>query len=1265
MLVALHVQTHIAGRMKVETPSEDKGALTEPVALGSGVRVGRYQVRRALGMGGMGQVYAAWDPVFGREVALKLLHSPEPRAIDAFKREFRTLADLQHPNFIQLHELACENGNWFFTMELVDGEDFYLHVCSGYDPSFARLRRALRQLADALVALHAAGKVHRDVKPSNVLIDQSGRVVLVDFGLVEDFLDPVESVRLLAGTVAYVSPEQSAGRVPSPASDWYSFGVMFYQGLTGRLPFSGTAVEVLRDKQEREPEPPASVAIGIPEELSRLCADLLRIDPAQRASGEEVLRCLESGVDGRERRSARRARTSSGNLFVGRPEHLAALDLAFQSVQNAAPVAVYLQGRSGMGKTALLHRFRDLVSEEGALFFSGRCYEREAVPYKGFDRVIEELGRYLRRLPAAELLTLIPDHIECLAQLFPSLAPLANLSPLRAENEDTLPFERRHLAFLALRDLLTEVARRSRLVLAIDDLQWGDPDTAALLLELMRAPAPPLLLILIYRTGERQTSELLRILLAPHSPLAPKAAGVDVRELAVGELSSRDATELAASLLEARGDQGQQQAGAIISEAGGNPFLLCELARFVNECGEQAFHRGDNAPSLDEVIAARSRSLGADAVALLEVAAVSGQPLPPVVALSAAGLEGGNHNILERLMRARLLRTRAMLDGPAVETYHDRIRESVSDHIDSERARELHQRIGLAYEAHGEADPERLAVHFHGAGDLKRAARYSELAADRAAEAMAFDRAARLYRLALEIAPLHIDRVSLQCKYAGALASSGRADKAAQMYIVAARGANGEDGRARTLGRLAAEQLMRAGRTEDALAIWKQVLGELGVSLPQNGRWSLLPLQLRRAWEGFVDLRPRQRKSPDPHELERLDALRWASCALAIAEPTQGRGLTAHYVWRALRSGDPYHTAVAATFEAASSATTGTIGAVRTRLLVQRCEERCRDLPTPANNRYPYPPQALLSGLYACVAFYEGRFAAALAPGGAMLDILAHTQGVAWEMERVRLHLLWAWFFAGDLQRLGEQFETGMQRATACADGWAKAGLRVVGTFHWLARNDAPAARQTIALALQEWEDGATFHLPQLWRTFAWLHVELYVGQSRRAWGRIEEVRTSMARNRLVSRVQLARVLMQHLRGSVALAVLSDEAHTSPRERRLLLGVARRAVRNLLREQTPFSVPTALALRAGIARRTEGEAQAVVWLRRAAEQFAAGGFALYEAACQLQLSACGAISPAAAEQARALFTSQRVAEPERFARTLLPGLAWAKSMRRP
>ena len=326
------------------------------------------------------------------------------------------------------------------------------------------------------------------------------------------------------GTPAYMSPEQAAGEAVTTASDWYAIGTMLYEALTGQLPFDGTVLEILRQKEEQEPPRPSELVRGVPDDLDQLCRALLRRDP--ELSPEQRRRDPALPDRATPRRAAlidAQASTATrqhGELFVGREPHLAELRRAFEDAKNGKPVSVLVHGASGIGKSALVRCFaNELIRNDEAVVLRGRCYERETVPYKAFDNIIDALSRYMMRLPAEEAAELLPRNVHSLAVLFPVLRRVKAIAHARRPKHSADDArELRNQAFSALKDLLLRITDFHPLVLNIDDLQWADMDSARLLSFLIGPPdPPPLLLIGTYRRDEADNSPFLRHLASDRS----------------------------------------------------------------------------------------------------------------------------------------------------------------------------------------------------------------------------------------------------------------------------------------------------------------------------------------------------------------------------------------------------------------------------------------------------------------------------------------------------------------------------------------------------------------------------------------------------------------------------------------------------------------------------------------------------------------------------------------------------------------------------
>ena len=278
-----------------------------PLAIGALFR--QYRVLEKVGEGGMGVVYRAHDSTLGREVALKfILHGSLADAglRDRLEHEARALAALNHPNILTIYEIGDDEGAPFLVLEWAGGGALS-------DPAFRRplptaefIELAV-PIAQALGAAHARGIVHRDVKPANVLLGADARVKLADFGLARFFDGDRDATRTasVVGTFHYMSPEQIRAADVTPASDIFSFGVLAYKLLTGRLPFDGEGPgQVLAAILSGRYPPVRSVRGDISEETARVVERCLENDPGDRfVNGEQLARALLR-VPGSERRTA-------------------------------------------------------------------------------------------------------------------------------------------------------------------------------------------------------------------------------------------------------------------------------------------------------------------------------------------------------------------------------------------------------------------------------------------------------------------------------------------------------------------------------------------------------------------------------------------------------------------------------------------------------------------------------------------------------------------------------------------------------------------------------------------------------------------------------------------------------------------------------------------------------------------------------------------------------------------------------------------------
>src|ERR671923_12607 len=253
----------------------------------------RYRIVRKLGAGGMADVYLAEDQELGRRVAIKILndrHAADDQFVERFRREAKNAARLSHPNIVSIYDRGEAEGTYYIAMEFLDGRSLKeLIVSRGPAPVSVAIDYT-RQILAALRFAHRNGIVHRDIKPHNVLVDGEGRLKVTDFGIARAGTSQMTEAGSIIGTAQYLSPEQAKGAPVDQTSDLYSVGVVLYELLTGRVPFTGdTPLEIAMKHLSAVPEPPSEKRPEVPRDLDLVVLRALAKNPEDRYAGADEM----------------------------------------------------------------------------------------------------------------------------------------------------------------------------------------------------------------------------------------------------------------------------------------------------------------------------------------------------------------------------------------------------------------------------------------------------------------------------------------------------------------------------------------------------------------------------------------------------------------------------------------------------------------------------------------------------------------------------------------------------------------------------------------------------------------------------------------------------------------------------------------------------------------------------------------------------------------------------------------------------------------
>lgn len=1145
------------------------GAMSMPTP--GDVLSARYRLGRILGTGAFGRVFYAWDTVRDHAVALKVLKARSANALLQFKREFRAISDVRHPNLVRVHTLGRDGDTWYIVMEMLHGVPFvpYLILAHAEDSvershalghgghtavithtevqhrlqvrgnpealspqipvlSVRKIKHYFSQLAQGVAALHDLQMVHCDLKPSNIILTPKGRVVVLDFGVMRHSMHVAaqnQDEGLFAGTRYYVAPEVTPTSTPNAAFDWYAVGVILWQFLTGYHAehLAGLAADANDAFLEACAQMFPTYA-----SLYRLCGQLLATDPAHRADQREVFavcRTQHVGVDTPVLAPTKRM------AIAGRAEVLARLERAWDAFNAGRPQTMVVEGNPGIGKSAVCETFLHRI-QRGSAFtrvLLAQCKSHESVGFRAFDEIVDGLAAIIRSMPADEREDVLHLCTPALCQLFPVLR---GIDPRLEETEDT-PSAGTDPRF-ALRELLCHVAARYAMVIWLEDIESADEDSLQWIGQIFTPALRPNAFLLITKNRRGRLSD---------EAFDIETLGYAIGRIPLHPLDKSTSRSLVKSWLQPPSARDHALVDRIVEIGAGRPQLLHALC---HPSGDMTFLEGHVTGR--SLLAHRLDTLSKAQHDILAVAAISSRPVSlEVVAFMTGQSMPTLYTNIDALCATYLLRNAYSGSDFDVEISQVEVRDAVLARRSSDEIRGLHQQMVRAVDhlPMVQMRPLTLLSHLLQAGAYARAKSEGVAFAQRAEQSGAYATAAEIYHRVIDMERGRgiVPEVSLRKQAVECNIQSGRLFRAAQLLAELAQ-ESVDPVQARAFHERAEENYLLCGHLEEAKAQRQQRSGRRAGIV-----WPKVPKLIHILW--LKERLIRRIEALDVQNLRtplnaqgfdaKMRVFRMAGLDMGLVDPVVGLEFALRELNVALDSQTPVRIARALAGVAPILASTGT-REQKHALDWTHLAERLGEM---ADDRVSVQWAKICR---ANIAYQNGEYPAAwkaLTEGREWLQKHASTQSMM--IAYANSHMIYCAWAMGHIRALRAAYYGQLGDVRARRNQVFEAGITIGGFNTWLI-DDVPEAGRASLAQLHIPDTGGPFRLLDFFKMYYGGEIALYTED----WDEMDAVISQLLRFEATGLARVIEQVRNAARFLLARLLMARAMHLGQQHRRWL-----------------------------------------------------------------------------------------------------------------